>query len=165
MSPVLSQFAVPLTSVHRVKADGVDVFYRAAGDPSAPVVLLLHGYPTSSFMFRELIPRLADRYRVVAPELAWFWIYAGARGTQLQVFVRRIGENNRGLHGRARPHSVCDLCFRLRGAHRLSPGHGSSRTGIGDRFSDTAMPTKRDWAMHGDRFANIGLSRPQKTAT
>jgi len=72
MSHVLSQFAVPVTSVHKVAADGVDVFYRAAGDPSAPVVLLLHGFPTSSFMFRELIPRLADQFRVIAPDLPGF---------------------------------------------------------------------------------------------
>ena len=72
MSPVLSQFVVPVTSVHKVEADGVEVFYRAAGDPSAPVLLLLHGFPASSFMFRELIPRLADQYRVIAPDLPGF---------------------------------------------------------------------------------------------
>jgi pimeloyl-ACP methyl ester carboxylesterase len=72
MSPVLSQFAVPVTSVRKVEADGVNVFYRAAGDPSAPVVLLLHGFPTSSFMFRELIPRLADQFQVIAPDLPGF---------------------------------------------------------------------------------------------
>src|SRR5271170_8361896 len=66
------EFAIPLTSIHKVKADGVQVFYRAAGDPSAPVVLLLHGFPTSSFMFHELIPRLADCYRVIAPDLPGF---------------------------------------------------------------------------------------------
>jgi alpha-beta hydrolase superfamily lysophospholipase len=54
------ELAVPLTSIRRVEADGIRVFYRSAGDPSAPVVLLLHGFPSSSFMFRELIPRLAD---------------------------------------------------------------------------------------------------------
>src|SRR5580698_4893752 len=64
--------AVPLTSIHRVEADGVQVFYREAGDPKAPVVLLLHGFPTSSFMYRELIPRLADHYRVIAPDLPGF---------------------------------------------------------------------------------------------
>jgi pimeloyl-ACP methyl ester carboxylesterase len=58
----------PVTSIHKVEADGVQVFYRAAGDMNAPVVLLLHGFPTSSFMFRELIPRLADEYRVIAPD-------------------------------------------------------------------------------------------------
>jgi len=72
MSPVLSQFVVPVTSVHKVEADGVEVFYRAAGNPSAPALLLLHGFPASSFMFRELIPRLADRYRVIAPDLPGF---------------------------------------------------------------------------------------------
>jgi pimeloyl-ACP methyl ester carboxylesterase len=72
MSPILSQLTIPVTSVHKVEADGVEVFYRAAGDPSAPVVLLLHGFPTSSFMFRELIPRLADQFRVIAPDLPGF---------------------------------------------------------------------------------------------
>ena len=50
----------------------MQVFYREAGEASAPVVLLLHGFPTSSFMFRELIPRLADEYRVIAPDLPGF---------------------------------------------------------------------------------------------
>jgi pimeloyl-ACP methyl ester carboxylesterase len=64
--------AVPITSVQRVEADGIQMFYRSAGDASAPVVLLLHGFPTSSFMFRDLIPRLANRYRVIAPDLPGF---------------------------------------------------------------------------------------------
>jgi pimeloyl-ACP methyl ester carboxylesterase len=63
---------VPLTCIRRVQADGIRVFYRSAGDPSAPVILLLHGFPSSSFMFRELIPRLADRFRVIAPDLPGF---------------------------------------------------------------------------------------------
>src|SRR5262249_227883 len=62
----------PRTSVCRVEADGVNVFYREAGAASAPVVLLLHGFPTSSFQYRELIPRLAHHYRVVAPDLPGF---------------------------------------------------------------------------------------------
>ncbi len=60
------------TSIHRVQADGVRVFYREAGGADAPVVLLLHGFPTSSFQYRELIPRLADEYRVIAPDLPGF---------------------------------------------------------------------------------------------
>lgn len=60
------------TNIHRIEADGAIVFYREAGSPSAPVVLLLHGFPTSSFQYRELIPRLADRYRVIAPDLPGF---------------------------------------------------------------------------------------------
>src|ERR1700730_17807384 len=63
---------IPLTSIHRIQADGVTVFYREAGPANAPVVLLLHGFPTSSFQYRELIARLADRYRVIAPDLPGF---------------------------------------------------------------------------------------------
>src|SRR5580692_8772073 len=63
---------IPLTTVHRIEADGVSVFYREAGKPDAPVVLLLHGFPTSSFQYRELIPRLAGEYRVIAPDLPGF---------------------------------------------------------------------------------------------
>jgi len=64
--------SVPSVAIHKVEADGVRLFYREAGDPNAPVVLLLHGFPASSFMFRELMPRLADEYRVIAPDLPGF---------------------------------------------------------------------------------------------
>ena len=70
--PTRATLAVPSTSVRRVEADGIDVFYREAGPSDAPVILLLHGFPTSSFMYRELIPRLADQYRVIAPDLPGF---------------------------------------------------------------------------------------------
>lgn len=55
-----------------VQVEGVDVFYREAGRPQAPAVLLLHGFGASSHMFRELIPALAQRYRVIAPDLPGF---------------------------------------------------------------------------------------------
>src|ERR1700721_992920 len=67
-----ARFNVPTTSIHRVEADGAQVFYREAGDVTAPVVLLLHGFPASSFMFRELIPPLSNDYRVIAPDLPGF---------------------------------------------------------------------------------------------
>jgi len=67
-----ARFSVPLASIHRVEADGVQVFYRAAGETNAPVILLLHGFPTSSFMFRDLIPCLANDYHVIAPDLPGF---------------------------------------------------------------------------------------------
>jgi pimeloyl-ACP methyl ester carboxylesterase len=56
----------------RVDVDGVRIFYREAGPRKAPPLLLLHGFPTSSHMFRDLIPRLADRFRLVAPDLPGF---------------------------------------------------------------------------------------------
>lgn len=57
---------------HTVKIDNVDIFYREAGPADGPVVLLLHGFPTSSHMFRNLIPLLADRYHVIAPDYPGF---------------------------------------------------------------------------------------------
>lgn len=51
---------------------GINIAYREAGDPSNPAIVLLHGFPTSSHMFRELIPKLADRYHVIAPDYPGF---------------------------------------------------------------------------------------------
>jgi pimeloyl-ACP methyl ester carboxylesterase len=56
----------------RVAVDDIEIFYREAGRPDAPVILLLHGFPSASHMFRDLIPLLADRFRLVAPDLPGF---------------------------------------------------------------------------------------------
>jgi len=58
----------PGVSYRTVTIDGVDIFYREAGDPDRPTILLLHGFPTSSHMFRDLITELADEYHLVAPD-------------------------------------------------------------------------------------------------
>src|SRR5215471_15798818 len=55
-----------------IKVDDVEIFYREAGPKQAPTLLLLHGFPTSSQMFRNLIPALADRYHIVAPDYPGF---------------------------------------------------------------------------------------------
>jgi pimeloyl-ACP methyl ester carboxylesterase len=56
----------------RIPVDGIEIFYREAGSLDAPVLLLLHGFPTASHMFRDLIPQLADQFHVVAPDLPGF---------------------------------------------------------------------------------------------
>ena len=61
-----------MTKYQYVTVDGHKLFYREAGSKTAPAILLLHGFPTSSHMFRNLIPALADRYYVVAPDLPGF---------------------------------------------------------------------------------------------
>ncbi len=53
---------------HTAQVDGLKIFYREAGPKGAPAVVLLHGFPSSSHMFRELIPRLSDKYHVLAPD-------------------------------------------------------------------------------------------------
>lgn len=100
---------VPFVSVSRVEADGVHVFYRSAGDPAAPIVLLLHGFPASSFMFRELITRLADEYYVVAPDFPGFgftevpetrnykYSFEGLANT-VEVFTEALGLRSYALY-------------------------------------------------------------------
>jgi pimeloyl-ACP methyl ester carboxylesterase len=74
-----SASAIALTEVENtavryntVTIDGQDIFYREAGNADAPVLLLLHGFPTSSQQYRDLIPELADTYRVIAPDYPGF---------------------------------------------------------------------------------------------
>src|SRR5687768_1203203 len=62
----------PQTSYRNVEVAGVRVFYREAGPADGPQVLLLHGFPASSHMFRDLIPALADRFHVIAPDYPGF---------------------------------------------------------------------------------------------
>src|SRR6187549_244739 len=64
--------AAPTVRYHTTTIDRVNVFYREAGPADAPVIVLLHGFPTSSNMFRNLIPALADRYHVIAPDYPGF---------------------------------------------------------------------------------------------
>ncbi|WP_263262106.1 alpha/beta hydrolase [Pseudomonas sp. RIT-PI-S] len=90
-------------------ADGVRVFYREAGDPALPTLLLLHGFPTGSYQFRNLIPLLADRFHIVAPDLPGFGFteVPGERGyrytfdalaTTLEAFVTAVGLTRYALY-------------------------------------------------------------------
>jgi len=72
-SVVLTQPSYAATNINDVRyrtveIEGLDIFYREAGNPNNPTILLLHGFPTSSHMFRDLIPQLADQYHLVAPD-------------------------------------------------------------------------------------------------
>lgn len=94
--------AADLQVHHRFEQVGdVKVFYREAGAPDAPAVLLLHGYAASSFMYRNLIPMLADKYHVIAPDLPGFgFTEAPARGKYAYTFdqlARTIDQFTRQL--------------------------------------------------------------------
>lgn len=93
----------------RIPVDGNNIFYREAGPPIAPAILLLHGFPTSSHMFRDLIPLLAERYRVIAPDLPGFgfsdapdraqfrYTFANLADT-IDRFTQAIGLNSYALY-------------------------------------------------------------------
>ena len=152
-----AQFSVPTTSIHMVEADGVRVFYRAAGDPTVPVILLLHGFPASSFMFRELIPRLANRYRVIAPDLPGFgftevpaerkYVYSfDGLTTTIEAFTEALKLNRYALY-------VFDYGaptgFRLAMTHPdrvtaiVSQNGNAYEEGLGDAWS----PIRKYWAV------------------
>ena len=147
---------MPLTSVRSVEADGVKIFYRSAGDPSAPVVLLLHGFPSSSFMFRELIPRLADRYRVIAPDLPGFgftevpaerkYTYTfDALAVTIEAFTQALKLNRYALY-------VFDYGaptgFRLAMAHpeRVTAIVSQNGNAYEDGLGDAWAPIRKYWA-------------------
>lgn len=70
-----------MTTYNRTEVRGLEVFYREAGPKDGRTIVLLHGFPSSSHMFRDLIPKLADRYHIIAPDYIGFG-YSAHPGTR-----------------------------------------------------------------------------------
>lgn len=82
-----------MTVHYRMQTVGnVEVFYREAGPKDGPVLLLLHGFPTSSHMFRDLIPLLEDRYRIIAPDLPGFGYTKTPEGTEFEYTFDNLSQ-------------------------------------------------------------------------
>jgi pimeloyl-ACP methyl ester carboxylesterase len=81
-----------MTTYNSVSVKGLEVFYREAGPKDAPTIVLLHGFPSSSHMFRELIPRLADRFRVIAPDYIGFGYSARPAATEFKFTFDNLTE-------------------------------------------------------------------------
>ncbi len=75
-----------------LKVNGLDIFYREAGPKEAPTVLLLHGFPTSSHMFRNLIPELSDKYHVIAPDFPGFGYSSAPPVTQFEYSFASLAD-------------------------------------------------------------------------
>lgn len=149
--------------IKTIDVDGLTMFYREAGLRDAPVVLLLHGFPASSFQYRELIPRLADRYRVIAPDFPGFgftnvpaerhyaYTFDALANTTL-AFTEALNLKRYALY-------LFDygapVGFRLAAAHPERVRGRSSRK--------TATPTRKGWAMHGHRSNGIGKNPRRPT--
>ena len=82
-----------MTTYNRASVKGLEVFYREAGPKDAPTIVLLHGFPSSSHMFRELIPRLADCFRVIAPDYIGFGYSARSAATEFQYTFDNLTEH------------------------------------------------------------------------
>jgi pimeloyl-ACP methyl ester carboxylesterase len=81
-----------MITYRRSKVDGTELFYREAGSKTAPTLLLLHGFPTSSHMFRNLIPALVDRYHVIAPDLPGFGFSDAPDRNKFRYTFERLAE-------------------------------------------------------------------------
>jgi pimeloyl-ACP methyl ester carboxylesterase len=100
---------IPTVAHRSVNIDGLDIFYREAGRKDVPTILLLHGFPTSSHMFRNLIPALADEFRLVAPDYPGFGHSSAPPVGQfdytfdkladvVEKFIQQIGLRNYALY-------------------------------------------------------------------
>lgn len=76
----------------KVQVQDTRIFYREAGDPSRPTILLLHGFPTSSFMYREIIPVLATKYHVIAPDLPGFGFTEAPNRVKFEYKFQHLAE-------------------------------------------------------------------------
>ncbi len=88
----------PFATRYRIETiEGHELFFREAGDPSLPTLVLLHGFPASSFMFRDLIAALADRYHLIAPDQLGFGRSASPSVDEFEYTFERLSELTLGL--------------------------------------------------------------------
>ena len=109
-----------------VDVDSFKIFYREAGPAEAPKLLLLHGFPSASHMFRDLIPLLADKFHMVAPDLPGFGQSDMPPREKFSYTFDNIA-GDRSLYRGRRLRPVCGLCLRLRRADRLPARRPPSR--------------------------------------
>ena len=143
-SPAHTRRVTHRTHHRTLRVGDHELFYREAGDSDAPVILLLHGAPASSFMFRDLIPLLADRYHVIAPDYLGFGLSDAPPVTAFSYTFDHLTDLVEGLLTRPRRAGLRDVRAGLRRPGRLAPA--PPRPHAGDRRSSrrTATRTRRD---------------------
>jgi len=152
-----SAIAAGATVHHRrMNIDGVEIFYREAGPATGPTVVLLHGFPSSSHMFRNLIPALADRYHVIAPDYPGFGESAMPDRTQFRYSFARFAELTDALLTRleAKRYALYVMDYGAPVGYRLALLHPERVTGLviqnGNAYAeglrDFWEPIKAYWA-------------------
>src|SRR5262249_1047439 len=125
------------------KIEGLDIFYREAGPKNAPVVLLLHGFPSSSFMFRNLIPLLADKYHLVAPDFPGYGFSSAPCVNEFEYTFDHFTNVIEGFT-EERIEILCHLSSGYRRIRRLPPGGQASGTRYRPHYSEWRSLSGRD---------------------
>lgn len=168
--------SAPITVRYRyATVDGVKVFYREAGPADGPVILLLHGFPTSSHMFRNLIPALADRYRVIAPDYPGFGQSDAPDHSKFAYTFGHYADIVDGLMGQlgAKKYAMYVMDYGAPVGYRLALKHPERVTGLivqnGNAYEeglrDFWNPIKAYWADNSqkNREALYVLVKPETT--
>jgi pimeloyl-ACP methyl ester carboxylesterase len=155
--------------------NGVNIFYREAGPAGAPVVLLLHGFPTSSQMFRNLIPALDDRYRVIAPDYPGFGLSAAPDHSKFAYTFAHYADLMDGLLGQlhARRYALYLFDYGAPVGYRLALKHPERVSAMivqnGNAYAEGLKafwnPMKTDWQLDSaaHRAALAFLVTPKTT--
>jgi len=150
-----------LPTHHRtVDVQGHEIFYREAGDPDAPTVVLLHGFPASSAMFRDLVPLLADRYHVIAPDHLGFGLsaapsvdafeYTFDHLTEMtEAFLDRIGVERFAVYAQDYGAPIAWRLF-TRSPQRITAIVSQNGNAYEDGFVDAFWAPLWRWAVDGN---------------
>ena len=181
----------PAVFYRTVNVEGLDIFYREAGPQDAPTVLLLHGFPSSSHMFRNLIPMLADTYHVVAPDFPGYgessapsvkhfdYSFEGLAAVT-ETFIEKLNLSSYALFlsdigasvgfrlAVAHPERVTAMIVQNGGAHVEAINKGFAKKGLFDYWEDRSEKNAqvlRDWLLtiEGTKWHYLhGVSDPSK---
>ena len=129
--------AAHLVHYRTVEVAGAEIFYREAGDPHFPTLLLLHGFPTSSHMFRDLIPLLADRYHLIAPDYPGFGYSSTPKPSEFTYTFDRLADVMEQFVDALCLTQVFPLHARFWWPRRISPRSASAaREGVRSHHSE-----------------------------
>ncbi len=159
----VSSIAPAVTHYRTAMVDGVSLFYREAGPADAPVVLLLHGFPTSSHMFRNLIPLLADRYHVIAPDYPGFGESAAPDHTTFSYTFAHYADLVDGLLTQlgAKRYAMYVMDYGAPVGYRLALKHPERVSALSSR---TATPMRRVSRPSGTRSRPTGRMARRRIA-
>lgn len=166
---------VPATHYRTATVDGVEIFYREAGSPGRPALVLLHGFPTSSHMFRNLIPLLADKYHLIAPDYPGFGRSAAPDHKSFTYSFARYADLMDGLLQQLRVprYAMYVMDYGAPVGYRLALKHPERVSALivqnGNAYEEGLKafwnPIKRYWAdgSQANREALYGLVSPETT--